>query len=101
MQLLHCAACAREGVKLKKNTKKMKLLPPNAPLEFVAIDILGELITTRRGNRYILVISDRYSKLVRTLPLQKITAAHIAQAFVHHWVFVYGPPLRLLPDNGT
>ena len=73
----------REG-EVEKNTKEMKLFTPKAPLEFVAIDILGELITTKRGNRYILVISDRYSKLVQTVPLKKITAAHIAQAFVHH-----------------
>ena len=79
----------------------MKLFTPKALLEFVAIDILGELITTKRGHRYILVISDRYSKLVRTVPLKNITAAHIAQAFVHNWVFVYGPPVRLLSDNGT
>ncbi|CDF35613.1 unnamed protein product [Chondrus crispus] len=97
----NCATCARERVKLRRNTKQMKLFTPKAPLEFVAIDILGELITTKRGNRYILVISDRYSKLVRTVPLKKISAAHIAQAFVHHWVFVYGPPVKLLSDNGT
>ena len=38
---------------------------------------------------------------MRTVPLKKISAAHIVQAFVHHWVFVYGPPVRLLSDNGT
>ncbi|CDF40870.1 unnamed protein product [Chondrus crispus] len=78
----NCAACAWERVKLRRNTKEMKLFTPKAPLEFVPIDIFGELITTKRGNRYILVISDRYSKPARTVPLKKISAAHIAQAFV-------------------
>ena len=87
-------------MKLRMNTKETKLFTPNAPLEYVTIDILGEPNTTKRGNLYILVISDRYSKLVRTVPLKNIAAAHIAQAFVHHWVFVYGPPLKLLSDNG-
>ena len=96
-----CAACARERVKLRKNTKRMKLFTSKAPLEFVAIDILGEQITTKRGNSYILVISDRYSKLVRTVSLKKITAAHIAKAFVRHWVLVYGPRVTLLSENGT
>ena len=54
----NCAACARERVKLRKNTKEMKLFTPKAPLEFVAIDILGESIATKRGKRYILVISN-------------------------------------------
>ncbi|CDF40830.1 unnamed protein product [Chondrus crispus] len=35
----NCAACARERVKLRRNTKEMKLFTPKAPLEFVAIDI--------------------------------------------------------------
>ena len=97
----NCAACARARVKLRKNTKEMKLFTPKAPLEFVAIDILGELITTKRGHRYILVISDRYSKLIRTVPLKKITAAHIAQAFVPHWVFVYVRSAHLALTTST
>ncbi len=50
--------------------------------------------------RYKTTITDRYSKLVRTIPLAKITAIEVAEAFVHHWVFVYGPPVSLLSDNG-
>lgn len=96
----NCTECARERVRLRKNAKELRLFTPTAPLEFVAIDILGNLIETKRGNRFLLVISDRYSKLVRTVPLKKISAADIALAFVHHWVFVYGPPVKLLSDNG-
>lgn len=79
----------------------MKVITPTAPLPYVSIDILGDLITKKRGNRYLLEISDRYSKLVRTVPLERITAAQVAFAFVHHWVFVHGPPVKLLSDNGT
>ncbi|MGH0053543.1 MAG: DDE-type integrase/transposase/recombinase [Sphaerochaetaceae bacterium] len=79
----------------------MKLFPATEPFEMVAIDILGELIRSPRGNRYILVITDRFSKLVQTVPLKRITAAEIAKAFVNNWVFVYGPPKKLLSDNGT
>lgn len=68
----------RERVKLRSNTKEMKLITPAGPLEFVAIDILGDLITTKRENRYILVITDRYSKLVPAVPLKSISATHIA-----------------------
>ena len=96
-----CTSCARNRIKLRKNSKEMTLFPAHAPLEFVAIDILGELITSRRGYRYLLVITDRFSKLTRTVPLKRITAATVATAFVHHWVFTYGPPIKLLSDNGS
>ena len=64
------------------------------------MDILGPLPKTRHGNRFLLVIADRYSKLTRTVPLRVTTALTVAQAFCEHWVFVYGPPVTLLTDNG-
>ena len=48
-----------------------------------------------------MVISDRYSKLTRTVPLKNVSAETVAQAFVSHWVFVYGAPVKLLYDNGS
>jgi transposase InsO family protein len=79
----------------------MKLVPENEPLEFVAIDILGPLPKTAHGNRFLLVISDRFSKLTRTVPMRTNTALAVAKAFCDHWVFAYGPPRFLLSDNGT
>lgn len=67
--------CVREGVNLRKNAKKMKLFTPKAPLYYVSIDILGKLIASKCGNRYLLIVRDRYSKLECTDPLKWITAA--------------------------
>lgn len=78
----------------------LKLVPSKVPLEYVSIDILGELVRTKRGFQYLLVMTDRFSKLPRTVPLKRIAAAAIAQAFIKDWVYVYGPPLNMLSDNG-
>lgn len=96
-----CVTCAQNRAKLQKHSASMKLFPASAPLEFVSIDILGELPVTPRKNRYLLVISDRFSKLTKTVPLRGITATTVAQAFCTHWVFTYGPPVFLLSDNGA
>ena len=48
-----------------------------------------------------LVISDRFSKQVRTVPLKKVTASEVARAFVHNWVFPYSAPIWLLSDDGN
>lgn len=95
-----CTSCARERVQLRKHTALMKLFPASKPLEFVGIDILGPLPRASNGSRYLLVITDRYSKITRTVPLRTITAYTVAKAFKSHWVFPYGPPVNLLPDNG-
>ena len=76
------------------------LFPAEAHAEFVAIDILGELLRTPRGDRFLLVISYRFSKLVRAVPLKRITAFEFAKESVHQWVLVYGPPVLPLGHNG-
>ena len=97
----NCVTCAKNRIFLQKNKNYLKLFPAEAPLEFVAIDILGELLRITRGKRLSLVISESFSKLVKTVPLERISAVEVAKAFLHHWILVYGPPLLLLADNGT
>ena len=96
----NCVSCARNRIKLRRHASPLKLFPARAPLEYLAIDILGELIRTPRGNRYLLIITDRYSKLTRCVPLRRITANTVAHAFIHHWVLSYGAPSYVLSDNG-
>ena len=96
----NCAECAKNRLKLRRNAAPMQLFPATSPLESVSIDILGDLIQTPRGHRYLLVICDRFTKLVRTVPLGQKSPLAIARAFLTNWVFVYGPPVDLLSDNG-
>jgi transposase InsO family protein len=64
------------------------------------MDILGPLPRSKHGNRVLLVISDHYSKVTKTIPLRTVTALSIARAFCDHCGYVYGPPVSLLTDNG-
>jgi Integrase core domain len=64
------------------------------------MDILGPLPKSKHGNRFLLVITDRYSKMTQTVPLTAITALSVARAFCEQWVYVYGAPVTLLTENG-
>jgi transposase InsO family protein len=68
---------------------------------FFGIDILGPPPVTRDGNRFLFIITDRYSKLTKAVPMRKITANEVACAFFIHWIACYGVPLILLSDNGA
>jgi Integrase zinc binding domain len=96
-----CEQCARNNVQERIRVNKMQLFTAHEPLEFVAIDILGPPTKTPHGNRFLLVISDRFSKLTRTIPMRTTTALAVAKAFCTHWVFSYGPSRYLLSCNGT
>jgi Integrase core domain/Integrase zinc binding domain len=95
-----CDLCARNRISEKRKTNPLKLFPANGPLKSVAVDILGPLPRTKHGSRFLLVISDRYSKVTKTVPLRTVTALSVARAFCDHWAYVYGPPVSLLTENG-
>lgn len=63
------------------------------------MDILRPIIKTPRGNLNLLVIADRYSNLVRTVPLDKICEVDITQAFTSNWNFPYGIPRSIFTNN--
>jgi Integrase zinc binding domain len=98
---IQCAVCSKNRIHERKRTSFLKLFPASEPLEYVSFDILGPLPKTEHGNRFLLVITDRFSKLTRTVPLRTISAFVVAKAFCEHWVFVYGPPIYALTDNGA
>jgi hypothetical protein len=82
-----CTSCAKNRVQERKRVSLLKLFPATETLEFVAIDILGPLPESVHGNRYLLLITHRSSKLTRTIPMRMTTALAVAKAFCAHWVF--------------
>ena len=96
----NCRKCARNRILLRRHLNRLRLFPATRPLEAVAIDILGPLPKTDGGFRFLVIITDRFTKLSQVVPLRRITAYHVAVAFCEAWVFKYGPPATLLSDNG-
>jgi Integrase zinc binding domain len=58
-----CHSCVNKSLRVARKTMNLKLFPPSAPMEYIAIDILGPLTQTEKGNRFLLVVTDRFSKL--------------------------------------
>ena len=82
-----CHACCMDRVQLREKVTLLKLFPAKKPLEYVAIDILSPL-TSSKGYKYILVIICRFSKLTRTVPLRLIKRVHVAKAFFGHCIML-------------
>ena len=97
-----CPNCAEK--RLKGGPKKsvpLTIFPPDRSLEFIAMDVLVPLPQTPRGNRFVLCIGDRFSKLAVAVPLSEQTASIIAYAFMDRWIAYYGIPVTVLTDNGA
>lgn len=55
----------------------------------------------QRRNKYLLVITHRFIKMTKTVPIKGILAAEVALHFVNAWGFNYSPPAELIAANGV
>lgn len=67
----------------------------------VVRDRVDPLSKTNSGNRFVLFIADRYTKLTNTSTLAKITAPVTADAFLTNLVYNFGIPGFRFTDNGS
>ena len=95
-----CSSCAARKPPTKKKKAPLKKYVMGLPLERVALDILGPLPLTAQGNRYVLVMSDYFTKWVEAVALPDQEAKTTADAFVTHFVTKFGVPMFLHTDQG-
>ena len=95
-----CSVCA--GRKGKPNPRKAPLtqLPTGAPFDRIALDILDTHKPTSKGYRYVLVISDYFTKYTDAFPLRRHTAKAVAHILLHRWIFYHTVPKTIHSDQG-
>jgi hypothetical protein len=64
-----CSVCARRKGPVRRTHGPLQRYHAGAPMERVAIDILGGLPVTERGNRYLLVAVDYFTKWPEAIPI--------------------------------
>ena len=68
--------------------------------ERVAMDLLDMSITSAKGNRYLLVMVDCFSRWTEACPLPDKTAISVADAFFSNIVCRFGMPTVIHSDQG-
>ncbi|RXN37833.1 Transposon Ty3-G Gag-Pol poly [Labeo rohita] len=96
-----CTSCAAKARPLKRPQAPMGTVRVGAPMERIAVDLMGPMNETERFNRYILVVQDYFTKWVEAYPLPNDQAVTVAEIIVSEWVCRYGAPLTLHSDQGT
>ncbi|ROT65768.1 hypothetical protein C7M84_016256 [Penaeus vannamei] len=103
--------------KVKKHVKSCKVCPyfkgstnqpapalrydvPDFPFEKVSCDTLSGFVTTRSGNKHILVFVDNFTRYCELVPVPNKSAKVVAKAF-HDFIQRYTTPTYFSCDNGT
>jgi len=100
LTISECTTCAQNRLALRQKTTPLTLFQATEPLTELSVDIFGPIPAFKKGNGFILVITDRFAKLTKCVALRRITAMSVASAIIDAWVSAYGPPDRILSDQG-
>ena len=86
------------------NTPTLKPLHPTVtswPFEAWGVDIVGPISPlSSKGHRFILVITDYFSKWARVVLLTEIKNTNMANFIKHHIIHQFGVSRRIIHDNG-
>jgi len=95
-----CDGCASRKRLPKPNCAPLQSDHVGVPLQRVAMDVLGPLPVSEKGHKYILVVSDYFTKWTEAYPMPNMEAATVATLFVHNFVCRFGAPDFLHTDQG-
>ncbi len=95
-----CNVCAKRKSPAKTKKAPLQQHIVGAPMERVALDIMGPLPETPNGNKYILVVGDYLTKWMEVYPVPDQTAETVAKKFVNEYVCRFGVPEVLHSNQG-
>ena len=94
-----CDTCLRKTNPIKTKQAPMQIVKTGNPMERLATNILGELPETENGNKYILVVSDYFTKWTKAFPMSNMEAATVAKIIMEEVVARFGVPNEIHSDQ--
>jgi hypothetical protein len=100
-----CVVCSRR--KTPHRQGNIPMLSPQADrltqygsCQCVALDVIGPITMSNGQTSYILTMVDLYTRGGRAAAMRQQKTKNIAEAFLIHWVCIYGFPQTIVSDNG-
>jgi transposase InsO family protein len=94
----NCDICHR--TKIVPGTIPQSLPAAQRPFQRIAMDFAGPLRTTRKRNKYFLVVVDEFSRFVKIFPTKDCSSSSVVTCF-EQVCLEEGIPEEVLTDNGT
>ena len=96
-----CDRCQRQNHPISKHQAPIDTIESEYPFQKISWDIMGPLPATTRGYKYILVVTDLFSKWVEAFPLVTTDSVTLAKVLVEEVVCRYGVPQYLHSEQGA
>ena len=100
----HIMSCQRCQCRRVDDRPPPHLLTPlpqcSAPGQRVHVDLFGPLKTSESGKKYILVMTDAFSKYAEIVSTENKEAETVSLAIFNRWICRFGCPLEIVSDGG-
>ena len=90
-----CATCTQQKTPTDNNKAPQQTIEVGEP--FSAMDYMGPLPETSRGNRHILVAMDQFSKWCEAFPTKDQKATTVSNILINKVFSRFGPPCSCTP----
>ena len=97
-----CGPCTlkKRDPHLRHNMPIRPLPQEERPNARVHLDLYGPLLNHLNQKRFVLVITDAFSKYTKLVIIPNKTEQTVASHFITHWCHVFGYPLAIVTDQG-
>ena len=100
----HIQACQRCQARRKDVHPKQNLLTPLPQCtelnQRVHMDLFGPLKTSSQGKKFVLCLTDAFTKYAVMVAIDNKEAPTVAKSIFENWVCKFGTPLEFVSDNG-
>jgi transposase InsO family protein len=101
MHVTACPACGRQKHAKRNLRAPLCSFTTGAPMERVHIDVLGPFPRSEKGNKYVLMIVDQFTKWSEAFPLPDQTAESVAKTALNRFFAQFGCPREICTDQGS
>ena len=96
-----CSTCGSRKMPHRNAKAPMRQYNVGFPMERIGLDICGPYPVSKKGHRYLMVVSCYFTKWVDAIPLKSQEAKYVASKLVNRFISIFGVPLQLHTDLGS
>lgn len=97
---MSCEPCCRRKGPPRRTRAPLGIHNVGVPWERVGVDLAGPFPKTERGNKYLLVVVDYFTRWPEAIPIPSMHSHVAARALVEHIFSRFGAPCELHSDQG-
>ena len=101
LHIHNCDVCQRMRIYHKEPRQPLVPLPATTmPNHRVHIDLFGPLQVSSNGKKYVMVMTDSFSKYTELAAISAKDAREVAKTLMDVWITRYSTPQEIISDNG-